>query len=180
MRGRILILAAVLTWGTGLARTSDLRGRPSRQSRLRPSLGTVGSLSATPAAISFQASNPDSGVVQGSAPTILSWSVLNGSHLQNWSLSLQAGSNTFAGCPTIPVSAVVASCTAASASGTGGTGSCGLSVPLSTTLQQIAGGAEGDETSSYTVSINFTLAESWRYVANSSCTITLTYSINAQ
>jgi hypothetical protein len=35
-------------------------------------------------------------------------------------------------------------------------------------------------TGSYSVSINYTLAESWRYVADSSCTITLTYSVNAQ
>ena len=52
--------------------------------------------------------------------------------------------------------------------------------PALHTPQQIAAGAEGDGTNSYTVTTNFTLAESWRYVANSSCTITLTYSVNAQ
>jgi hypothetical protein len=29
------------------------------------------------------------------------------------------------------------------------------------------------------VTLNFTLAESWRYVANSACSLTLTYSVNA-
>lgn len=179
MRSKIFILAAVLACGTGLARMSNLRGGLSLQSRLRLALGTVGSLAATPGTISFQASNPDSGMVSGSAPGSLGWLVLSGSHLQNWTLSLQAGSNTFAGCPTVPVSAVRATCATASVSGGLGTGSCGGPFPLSTTPQQIAGGAEGDGTNSYSVSINFTLAESWRYVANPSCTITLTYSVNA-
>jgi hypothetical protein len=38
---------------------------------------------------------------------------------------------------------------------------------------------EGDGTNLYSVLINFTLAESWRYPAKSSCTITITYSVNA-
>jgi hypothetical protein len=105
--------------------------------------------------------------------------VLSGSHLQNWSLSVQAGSNTFVGCPTIPISAIHVNCGTTYVSGGSGTGACNGSFPLSTSAQQVAGGAEGDGTQSYSVSVNFTLAESWRYVANSGCTITLTYSVNA-
>ena len=44
----------------------------------------------------------------------------------------------------------------------------------------VAGGAQADQTGNYSVSINFALAESWRYVASSSCTINLTYLVNAQ
>ncbi len=174
MRNRIVILVAVLACGTVRVSNAGLF------QRLNLALGTVGSVSATPSTITFQASNPDQGAVSGSSPGSLTWLVLSGSHVQNWTLSVQAGSSSFVGCPTIPISAVQVSCGSASVSGGAGTGSCSGAFPLSTTPQQIAGGAEGDGTNSYTVTTNFTLAESWRYVANSSCTITLTYSVNAQ
>jgi hypothetical protein len=106
--------------------------------------------------------------------------VLSGSHTLNWTISLKAAASTFSGCSTIPISAVQVSCSVASVSGGGGNGGCSGSLPLSTTLQQVAGGAEGDGTNSYSVTINFTLAESWRYLVNSSCTMTITYSVNAQ
>jgi hypothetical protein len=179
VRGKIIIVAAVLATGTGLARVGNRHAGLFRPSTLNLALGTVGSVSATPSTISFQATNPDSGIVSGSSPGSLTWMVLAGTHLQNWTLSVQAGSNTFVGCPTIPTSAIQVNCGSATVSGVGGTGTCSGSFPLSTTPQQIAGGAEGDGTNSYTVLVNFTLAESWRYVADSSCTITLTYSVNA-
>jgi len=174
----IIILAAVLASGTGLARVSS-RHAGLRPSSVRLALGTLGSVSASPGTISFQASNPDLGTVSGSSPASLNWMVLGGSHLQNWTLSVQAGSSSFSGCPTIPISSVRVNCGAASVSGGNGTGACSGSFPLSTTAHQIAGGAEGDGTNSYSVSINFTLAESWRYVANPACTLTITYTADA-
>jgi hypothetical protein len=179
MRSKILILAGLVACGTGLARVSSRRAGLFRPPHLNVAFGTLGTVSATPATVSFQAVNPDSGQVSGSLPGSLSWMVLSGSHLQNWTLSVQAGSSTFVGCPTIPISAVHVNCSSASVSGGSGTGACSGSFPLSAASQQVAAGAEGDGTKSYSVSINFTLAESWRYVANSGCTITLTYSVNA-
>jgi hypothetical protein len=178
MRRRILILAA-LVCGTELACMASFRASLFAPFRLPIALGTLGSLSATPGTLSFQASNPDAAMVAGSSPGSLTWRLLSGSHLQNWTLSVQAGSSSFAGCPTIPVSAVQVSCSTAHVSGGGGTGACGGSFPLSTTLQQSAGGLEGDGTNSYSISMNFTLAESWRYIANPSCTISITYTVNA-
>jgi len=155
------------------------RAALSLTSRLGAALGTVSSLVASPGTVSFLASNPDAGVVSGSSPASLSWSVLSGSHLKTWTLSVQADSSSFSGCGTIPVSAVQVSCGSASAGGNG-TGSCGGSFTLATSPQQIASGTQGDGTNSYLVSANLTLAESWRYVANPSCSINLTYSVNAQ
>jgi hypothetical protein len=175
---KIVILAAVLASGTGLARVGS-RHAGFHPSSMKLALGTLASVSAAPGTISFQATNPDSGTVSGSAPGSLTWMVLAGSHLQNWTLSVQAGSSAFVGCLTLPISAVRVNCGSASVSGGNGTGACSGSFPLSTATQQVAGGAEGDGTNSYSVTINFTLAESWRYVANSACTITLTYSVNA-
>ena len=78
------------------------------------------------------------------------------------------------------MSAVTVSCSGATAGGSGGSGTCGSSFPLSTSLQPIAGGVEGDGTNMYTTTLTFTLAESWRYMANPSCSLNLTYSVNAQ
>jgi hypothetical protein len=142
-------------------------------------LGTVSSLMATPGTVSFSAMNPDTGAVSGSSVATLGWSVMSGSHTQSWTLSVQASSSAFTGCATVPVSAVSVSCASASVGGGSGTGSCSGTSTLSTVAQQVAAGAEGDGTQSYMVQINYTLAESWRYVANTSCTLTLTYTVNA-
>jgi len=178
MRSKIFILA-VLVCLTELACVGNLDAGGFTPRRLHLALGTLGSLSATPGTISFQATNPELGLVSGSSPGSLGWIVLSGSHAQNWTVSVQAGSSSFVGCPTIPISAIRVTCGAATVSGGAGTGACSGSFPLSTTPQQVAGGLEGTGTNSYSVSMNFTLAESWRYVANSACIITITYTVNA-
>lgn len=142
-------------------------------------LGTISSLTASPGTISFSASNPAAGVVSGSSSATLQWTVQSGSHLQTWTVSVQAGSSTFSGCTTVPITAVSAACSSASVGGGGGTGTCSGSFPLSTVAQQLAAGAEGDGTQTYSVQTNYTLAESWRYVAKAACTLTLTYTVNA-
>jgi hypothetical protein len=53
-------------------------------------------------------------------------------------------------------------------------------VPLSTSAQQVASGNEASGSNkAYSVTLNFTLADSWSYIANSSCTLSLTYTVNA-
>ena len=175
MRRKRFLFAVALE----LACVGSIHAGPFPVSRLKLAMGTLGSLSATPATISFRAANPDLVLVSGSSPGSLTWMVLGGSHLQQWTLSLQAGSSSLIGCTTVPISAVRVNCGTATVSGVGGTGTCSGSFPLSTSAQQIASGTEGDGTQSYSVSMNFTLAESWRYVTNSACTITLAYTVNA-
>ena len=180
MRSRIFFLAALLACGTELAHVTNASVIRFRAARLNLAFGTLAALSATPGTISFQAANPDAGQVSGSSPGSLTWNVSSGSRLQHWTLSVQSGTSSFLGCPTVPASAVQVSCGSASApAGAGGTAVCGGSFPLSTSPQQIAGGAEGDGTGSYSVWVNFALAESWRYVANSACSINLSYTISA-
>ena len=117
MPGRILILAALMASGTGMAYVSKV-GR-FRLERLDLAFGTLSALSAAPGTISFQANNPDAGQVTGSSTGSVTWSVVGGSHLQNWTLTVQSESASFSSCPTIPVSAIVVSCGSASASGSG-------------------------------------------------------------
>jgi len=97
---------------------------------------------------------------------------------QNWTLTAQAGAASFTGCATVPASAVTVTCASTSVTGGGGTGSCSGSFTLSSSPQQVAGGLEGN---SYTVTLNFKLTDRWRYIAATtpSCTLTLTYTVNA-
>jgi hypothetical protein len=48
---------------------------------------------------------------------------------------------------------------------------------LSTTLQTVASGNESGPTDNYAVTLNLSLTESWRYIAHTSpsCSLSLTY-----
>ena len=142
---------------------------------------TVGTVTATPSTISFNATDPDLGSVAGNSPATVSWSVTGGNNNSNWTLTVQAAATSFTGCGTVPVSAVTVACSSAAVSGGSGTGVCSGAFSLSTPPQQVAGGIEGNGTRSYSVNINFTLSDRWRYVAALSppCNITLTYTVNA-
>ena len=176
---KALLWAVALAGVAGPAAAEGPRGGRCLLPKLGWALGTVSSLTATPGTISFSALNPDSGPASGSSAATLSWTVLGGSHTVNWGVSVQASASTFTGCATVPVSAVSVACVSASVSGGSGTGTCSGTSTLSTVAQQVAAGAEGDLSQSYTVQINYTLVESWHYIANSSCTLTLTYTVNA-
>jgi hypothetical protein len=158
---------------------------PGSSRAARPRAGvlpaTVSLLTASPGTIRFSATNPSLGTVSGNSPATVTWTSSGGLTQNTWTLTVQSGSPTFTSCSTVPVSAVTVQCTSAGVSGGGGTGACGGSFGLSTSAQNVAGGAQGSGTQSYTVNINFTLAESWRYIASLSpeCTLTLTYTVNA-
>jgi hypothetical protein len=138
---------------------------------------TLSAVSASPGTISFTATDPDLGLVAGSPVATISWMTSGGNKNNTWTLAVQASALTFAGCATVPTSAVKATCTGVSG-GTGGT--CGGSVPLSTSAQQIASGNEANGANkAYSVTISFTLADSWSYIANSSCSLSLTYTVTA-
>lgn len=176
---RALLISVVLACTIHPASAESFRGAGCLLPKLGFLMSTVSSFTAMPSAIYFTAANPDGGPVSGSSTATLSWSVAGGSTLQNWTVSVQATASSFTGCSTVPVSAVNVSCATAAVNGGGGTGSCGGSFSLSTVAQQVAGGAEGDGLQDYTVQVNYSLADSWRYVANPSCSLTVTYTVNA-
>ena len=140
-------------------------------------------LNASPATITFTTtSNPNTTpAVAGSATASLTWTAFSIFDNNNWTLTVQASGATFANCPWVPVSAVTVTCSSASVSGLGGSASCSGAFPLSTAAQQVAGGVVGALFSySYSVTINFTLADSWKYIAEQSpaCSLTLNYLAN--
>jgi hypothetical protein len=178
--GKLWLAGLAVLWGASFAEARDVSGRPLPAARSGAVLGTISGVWVSPGSISFQATNPASGAASGSSAASITWTVLDGSPLQVWTLSVQADSSAFLGCPAVPASAVRAVCSSASVSGGGGSGACSSAFPLSTLSRQVAAGAEGSGNNSYSVLINYTLAESWRYPAsNGSCTLTLTYTVNA-
>jgi hypothetical protein len=92
-------------------------------------------------------------------------------------LKVHAAAASFASCATVPRSAIKVTCGGVTG---GSAGSCGGAITLSGASQQVASGKESTSTNTpYSVTLNFTLADSWSYIANSSCTLSLTYTVTA-
>jgi hypothetical protein len=146
---------------------------------------SITTMTATPATISFSSTDPDLGPVAGSSSATIVIALKGQSVANTWTLGISAGAATFTGCATVPASAVTATCSSVVVSGTTGptpgTGACGSAVGLSTTSTTVASGKEGSNKDTYTATINFTLTDSWQYIAATSptCPLTLTYSVNA-
>lgn len=141
------------------------------------SLTTLGTVTASPGTISFTGTDPDLGNVAGSAASTVSWTTSGGLITNTWNLQVQASATSFTSCATVPTSAVTVTC----GSVTGGaSGACKPAITLSTTGQQVATGLESViPIAPYSVTLNFSLADSWHYIANTSCTLTLTYTVTA-
>lgn len=170
-----LILApAVLGWGQ----------KPKRPVAAALSLptaaaSTVNSLAVSPLSISFGATDPDTAPsVAGSSSATVSFGLSGGSNGATWTLAVQAAGSSFTGCATVPASAVTVTCSSATASNNPQP-VCGAAFTLSTSPQQVVSGKEKTGNPSYSVVINYTLADSWKYVASSSCSLDLTYTLTA-
>lgn len=133
------------------------------------------SVIASPATISFSAVDPDTPFDAGSSASTVTWNA-SGLSSKAWSLKLSAAASTFSNCSTVPVSAVTVTCASAAVGG-GGAGKCQSSFPLSTAQTLVVTGKEGAGLSNYAVTLTFTLADSWKYIATSknACTLTITY-----
>jgi hypothetical protein len=142
---------------------------------LRPRANSF-TVTVTPATVSFNATNPTSvPVVAGSATATATWENLD-LNSGPWNLTVQAVAGSFANCPTVPVSAVTVSCSSV-ATFIGGTGACAAPFRLSTSPQVVASGNQEALTFNYTINLNFTLADSWKYIAQTSpsCSLSLSY-----
>ena len=173
IRIRIALTASLLSClGAGIS-TAQVAPRPGKSRVVARAVNGGGlqagpatsltPVSAAPSTISFAATDPDLGSVSGSSASTVSWTTTGGSSGSTWNLKVQAGAGSFTNCATVPTSAVTAS-------------------TLSTSGQQVATGHESTGASQpYSVSINFTLADSWAYIAKTSpaCTLTLTYTVTA-
>jgi hypothetical protein len=181
------LMSVVVVLGGAMQMSGQRVSSPQQQtrivvpsSRVMPLGGgstTLSAISATPSTISFTSTDPDLLTVSGNSAATINWTTSNGSPSQTWTLTVQATSSSFASCSTVPASAVTATCTGVTE---GKSGSCSAAFPLSTVAQQVASGKEDNATNApYTVTLNFTLTDSWSYIANPSCSLTLTYIVTA-
>jgi len=143
---------------------------------LKPQVVNVTQVSVSPASLSFTAANPDSSpLVAGSSSAVVTWKTTGGSVTSPWTLRISSP-DTFSSCATVPASAVTVSC----ASITGGSGAtCGGASTLSSSAVQIANGLQSNGSTTYSVSLTFTLQDSWKYIASSLCALTVSYTVTA-
>lgn len=169
-------LAAAGTPAVAKPIAHPLPNRPPLARGLSVAPAATFTLNVSPATISFTATNPDSSPVDaGSSAATVSWQNLDFSQ-GSWNLTVQALSPGFTNCPTVPISAVTVSCASASAT-IGGSASCSAPFTLSTSPQVVAGGNQALLTYSYSISLNFSLNDNWKYIAETSpsCSLSLSY-----
>jgi hypothetical protein len=150
-----------------------------QSNRILPMATSLSAISASPGTISFTATDPDLGTVSGNSTATVSWTTSGGSAASTWNLKVHAAAASFTNCATVPRSAISVTCGGV----TGGTaGNCGGAITLSGASQQVASGKEAAGANQpYSVTLNFTLADSWSYIAKQSpsCTLSLTYTVTA-
>ena len=147
--------------------------------RILPMATSLSAITASPGTISFTATDPDLGSVAGSSAATVSWTTSGGSAASTWTLQVSAAAASFTNCGTVPRSAVRVACGGVTG---GSAGACGGSFNLSGAGQQIASGKESASSNApYSVTLSFTLADSWSYIAKTapSCTLSITYTVTA-
>ena len=135
----------------------------------------------TPTTITFSSPDPDASPVNGSSTATIVWSNSGGSANVGWTLGVQANSSAMVLCGSVPVSAVRVQCNSVSSTGTGNPiGNCANgALALTTSPQTIASGNRQGNPGNFSVVLTFTFTDSWKYPANSSCSLNLTYTITA-
>jgi len=179
-----LVLAGGLAWAqkTKLSLRRPSPVIPFEITDPAPMVTGLSGIGAT-GSIQFPANSPGSVVTSPGTATV-TWTISGGASGNTWTLSVYANSATFSGCSTVPASAVGVSCTSATHTGTRPTATCQTGGPyaLPTTApgQQVASGNEGNaNTHTFTVVLSYQLTDSWGYVANTNCPLTVTYTVNA-
>jgi hypothetical protein len=168
-------LSIALFAAAAAAQRAPVKLNPRADAMVQPMAATF-TVTATPATITFTATNPATAPsAPGSATAAVKWQN-NGTAGNSWNLTVAAGSSTFTGCATVPISAVTVACSSVTVGGSG-KGTCSAPFALSTGGQPVATGTENRASATYTVNLTFTLADSWSYIATTgqSCSLTLTY-----
>jgi hypothetical protein len=144
---------------------------------LKPfAFAVTGSVTVTPATITFTSPDPDTTPVNGSSTATISWKMNGGTN--SWTLGVNAAAASFTSCPLVSLSAVKFTCSSATPGGGGSpTASCASGTfTLSTSQQTIASGThQGNGAAPFTVVVAYTFTDAWKYPANSSCSLNLTY-----
>jgi hypothetical protein len=143
----------------------------------------IAQFAVTPAAMSFQATDPDLGGPAAQTATVV-FRLENTQVQRPWTLYVQAESASMSGCSSIPASALTATCTSAthdSGNNSGKTYCTAAPIPISTSRAVVAYGNQGNRDHNAWVGIAVSMADSWRYQAalSPACTISLRYTLDA-
>ncbi len=154
---------------------------PIRRSRPAPAQDhpgkIVGPVTVTPATVSFNGPDPDLPLVPGTPGAQVAWRGNGNDGGPNWTVWVEAASGSFDLCPTVPASAVTVSCQSAQGGG-GALAACSPAFTLSSSPRAVATGTQVKGANLYSVSLTFTLNDSWRHAAAPQCTLNLTYTID--
>lgn len=132
---------------------------------------------ATPSTLSFSSANPDG---TSTKQATLTYGIDGGANGDAWTLTVSGSSSTFTNCSFLPVSAVRVACGSVSVVG-GGTGTCNSQFNLSTSPVTVASGFQTGGHDDYTILVNYTLVDAWKYPGkiSPSCALTLNYTVAA-
>ena len=156
-----MTLAALMT-GILLLPGGDRVARRPTAGVARPAATGISLYVVTPANVTFATANPSTTpAVAGSSAVTIFFVLSGGSSARTWNIQLKSSTNTFAGCTTVPVSAITATCGSV-AGGTGG--ACASPFAMSPGGAQLATGSESDGLGVYLVTINFSLSDEWKYL----------------
>lgn len=143
--------------------------------------GSVGTFTYSPSTLTFTSSDPD--VVATSPLATIFVNMTGPIGGKPWNLKVQASSSTLGNCASVPTSAISAVCGSFAPGGNGNnpTGACAGSFPLSTSLQTVASGVQGDGGSdTFTITMTYRFTDAWKYPGATSpaCSLSLSYQFN--
>lgn len=141
---------------------------------------TISSFTVSPAGATFAASlDPDATVSPVSSTA--QWYLRMGAVVQSWTLQVNANSATVLNCPKVPLSAFRITCVSVTAPFLGNGACTSGSLPVSTTSQTLASGSQILLGGTYTVTLQISFTDSWRYPAAlaSGCSLSLSYVADA-
>jgi hypothetical protein len=167
------ILAASSLFGFA-GQAKPAAGNPQRVV-FKPAATGISTLSTSPVTVNFSLTNPDGAAVTGTGS--VTWHTTGGNTGSTWTLGVSTAAGSFTGCTEIPPSAVTAACSSVTTSN----GTCNGAAPaLGLTPTTIASGLEGNGNTTYTVSVQFSVTDAWKYKGHTTaCTLNVTYTITA-
>lgn len=183
-----LASALILLFGAGAQAVAGSGAqRPNRSGSVQaaavvPTASSIPSMSVTPGTLTFNATDPDLGLVAANASVTVNFTMSGGSSNRDWTLAVASSSSTFSSCPTLDNSAVTVTCSSAMTDpGGGGSAACSGPIQLSTTPQTVASGKE-DKRNDHTFAVTLIVAlrDEWRHRAATSppCTLSLSYRLS--
>lgn len=171
----MLAITVALLAATTAAGAAKVVTATPQQVVLQPHATSITSLTAAPATLNFALVSPNNPAISNAST--VSWKTGGGAANKTWTLAVAAPAASFTGCAEVTPAAVTVTC----GSVTGGTGgACSGTVTLTTANQTIATGNEGTGTTSYSVSLTISIADSWTYKGHTAaCTLAPNYTLTA-